>query len=253
RTRLDDFREVRGDRRGTVNDAVRAVVTGALRSWLLGRGEQLSASATVRALVPVGVRAAGPGGGAAGTVGGTVGCAVGTGGWAGAAGIAALLVDLPIGEPDPLGRLRRVQHATAVHAASGLSVGADALVGLSGFAPPTLHSLGARAANGLTRRLYDVAITDVPGPQQPLYAAGCELAEMFPIMPLAAGHALAFGITSYNGGVYFAINADLDAVPDVAEIAELVPATLAELVAASRPADIEPGRPRRRSRERARS
>ena len=231
RTSLADFRQVRTHRGGAVNDVVLAVVTGALREWLLERGETLSPSTTVRALVPVGLAGSeGPG-------------------WNRTSEIAALLVDLPVGEPDPLRRLTRVQYEMAAHAASGRPVSVDAIVGLSGFAPPTLHSLGARAANGLTRRMYDIAITNVPGPQQPLYAAGAELTEMFPVMPLNEGHALSIGLTSYNGGVYFGVNADRDAVPDVDDVARLITSALAELVTVSRPADIEPGRARRRTRQ----
>jgi WS/DGAT/MGAT family acyltransferase len=231
RTSLADFRQVRAHRGGAVNDVVLAVIAGALREWLLERGEALSPAATVRALVPVGLaNADGPG-------------------WNRTSAIAALLVDLPVGERDPLRRLTRVQYEMAAHAASGRPVSVDAIVGLSGFAPPTLHSLGARAANGLTRRMYDVAITNVPGPQQPLYAAGAQLTEMFPIMPLNEGHALSVALTSYNGGVYFGVNADRDAVSDVDDVARHLTAALAELVVVSRPADIEPGRPRRRSRE----
>lgn len=251
RTDLEDYRRIRAGRRGTVNDAILTVVAGVLRHWLTGRGEVLGPAATVRALVPVGMRgsvdgSSGSSGFGVPEDGDPAGGVAGPGGWAGGGEIAALLVDLPIGEPDPLRRLARVQYAMAAHSASGMTVGAGALVGLSGFAPPTLHSLGARAANGLTRRMYDIAITNVPGPQQPLYAAGAELTEIFPILPLTEGHALSVGVTSYNGGVFFGINADRDAVPNVAELADLVPAALAELVSVSRPADIEPGRTRRR-------
>jgi diacylglycerol O-acyltransferase / wax synthase len=91
--------------------------------------------------------------------------------------VSALLVDLPVGEPDVVRRLAQVRCAMAAHANSGRSVSADALVAPSGFAPPTLHALGAGAADGLTRRLFtrrlfSLVVTNVPGPQIPLYAAG---------------------------------------------------------------------------------
>lgn len=229
RADLDGLRAVRAERGGTVHDAVLTVVTGALRAWLQARGEPLGAATTVRALVPVGVNGAG---------GDQLG-------WTRSSQVAALLVDLPVGEPDPVRRLLRVRYAMAAHAASG-PVGADALVGLSGFAPPTLTSLSARAAHSLTRRMYDIAVTNVPGPQQPRYAAGAQLLEMFPFLPVNEGHALTIGLTSYDGGVYFGVNADRDAVRDVSEVAVMIESAYAELVAASRPADIEPGRPRRR-------
>ena len=67
----------------------------------------------------------------------------------------------------------------------GQSVGADSLIALTGFAPPTLHALGARAARGLSRRLFNLVVTNVPGPQLPLYAAGSRMLEVFPVVPLA--------------------------------------------------------------------
>jgi diacylglycerol O-acyltransferase / wax synthase len=232
RADLADFRTVRERRAGTVNDVVLAVVTGALRSWLLSRGETLSSATTVRALVPVGMNGQ-PGE---------------SPGWTKASQVTGLLVDLPVGAADPLRRLAQVQYAMAGHAASGRPVGADALVGLSGFAPPTLHSLGARAAHGLTRRMYTVAITNVPGPQLPLYAAGARMTEMFPILPLNRGQALSIALTSYDGGVYFGVNADRDSVPDVNAVATWLNTSLAELLVVSTPADIEPGSGRRRAR-----
>jgi hypothetical protein len=146
--------------------------------------------------------------------------------------VTALLVDLPIGEADPVRRLTQIAHAMAAHEQSGRSVGADALVALSGFAPPTLHALGARAANGLTQRLFSLVVTNVPGPQLPVYAAGARMTEMFPIPPLAPGHAVSIGLTSYDGGVYYGVNGDRDAMPDIAVLATLLEDSLAELVEA---------------------
>ena len=228
RADLADFRRIRADLGGTVHDAILTVVTGALRGWLLSRGEPLTGPATVRALVPVSIADVDDDGLRPGRV-------------------AALLVDLPVGEANPRRRHAQVRYAMAAHAGSG-PVGADVLVGLSGFAPPTLNSLSARAAHGLTRRMYDIAVTNVPGPQQPRYAAGARLVEMFPIMPLNEGHALAVGLTSYAGGVFFGVTADRDAVPDVDRFAGLIATALADLLAAGRPGDIEPGGRRRRRR-----
>jgi WS/DGAT/MGAT family acyltransferase len=233
RARLADFRTVRERCGGTVNDVVLAVVTGALRNWLLSRGETLAASASVRALVPIGMSGdAGPG-------------------WTKASSVSGLLVDLPVGETDPLRRLTQLRHAMAAQTEAGRPVSADALVSLSGFAPPTLHSLGARAAHGLTRRMYSVAVTNVPGPQQPLYAAGARMTEMFPVLPLNEGQAVSIALTSYNGGMYFGVHADRDAVPDVSAIASWLGTALGDLLVVSAPADIAPGqRPRRRRESR---
>ena len=144
--------------------------------------------------------------------------------------MSSYFVDLPVGEGNPVMRLHQVSFAMRGHAESGQSVGADALVGLSGFAPPTLHSLGARVASTLNRRLFNLVVTNVPGPQQPLYAAGARLLEMYPVLPLTKGQALSVGLTSYDGGVYYGLNADRDALADVDVLAACLEESLAELV-----------------------
>jgi len=211
RTELDDYKQVRKAHGGTVNDVVLAVATGALRNWLLSRGRSVTARSTIRALVPVSVRA----GHEKGALGNKV---------------SSYLVDLPVGEPDPVIRLSHVSYAMKAHKESGQSVGADAIVALSGFAPPTLHTLGARVANGITRHLFNVVITNVPGPQFPLYAAGAQMLEMFPVVPLVKGQGLCIGLTSYNGGVFYGLNADRDVMPDIDIVGSLIEESLAELV-----------------------
>jgi diacylglycerol O-acyltransferase len=211
RTELDDYKRVRKAHGGTVNDVVLATVAGALRNWLLSRGESVTGRTTIRAMVPVSVR---------------------TEHESGALGnrVSSYLVDLPVGEPDPVVRLSQVSFAMRAHKESGQSVGADAIVALSGFAPPTLHALGARVANGISRRLFNVVITNVPGPQFPLYAGGAQMLEMFPVVPLAKGQGLCIGLTSYNGGVFYGLNADRDVMADVDVVGSLLEESLAELV-----------------------
>src|SRR4051812_4069982 len=213
RTDLEDYRKVRKQRGGTVNDVVLATTAGAIRGWLLSRGEPVTPSTTVRAMVPVSIR-----GGDEARPGNRV---------------SSYLVDLPVGEPNPMVRLSQVSYAMKAHKESGQSVGAEALVALSGFAPPTLHALGARVANSFTRRLFNVVITNVPGPQFPLYASGARMLEMFPVIPLGTGQAVSIGLTSYNGGVFFGLNADRDAMHDVDVLASLIEESLAELVEAT--------------------
>jgi hypothetical protein len=115
------------------------------------------------------------------------------------------------------------------HKETGQAVGAAALAGLAGFSPPTLHSLGARVAQGLSRRLFNLVVTNVPGPQQPLYAAGARMLASYPVIPLARGHALAIGLTSYDGRVYYGLNADREALPDVDVLAQCLVDALVEL------------------------
>jgi len=145
--------------------------------------------------------------------------------------ISSYLVDLPVGEEDPVRRLQHIKAEMRAHKEEGQSVGADVLIRLSGFAPPTLHSLAARAASGLSRRVFNVLVTNVPGPQYPLYARGARMLEVFPVVPLARGQIVSIGLTSYNGGVFYGLNADRDAMWDVDTLAGLIEESLGELVA----------------------
>jgi WS/DGAT/MGAT family acyltransferase len=215
RTRLDDYRAVRAAHGCSVNDVVLAVVSGAMRNWLLARGEPVSSSSAVRAMVPMSVRAdpdrPEPLDGAM------------------ASRVASFLVDLPVGEANAVVRLHQITHQMRAHAESGRSVGARFLVRLGGFAPPTLHALGARAASEMSSRIFNLLVTNVPGPQVPLYAAGATMLEMFPVMPLAKGQGLAIGLTSYHGGVYYGLNADRDAMGDLEMLAGMIGESLDEL------------------------
>jgi WS/DGAT/MGAT family acyltransferase len=211
---LDDHRRIRKAHGGTVNDVVLATVAGALRAWLLTRGEKVSTSTTVRALVPVSVRGTDASSGAPAT----------------GNRVSSYLVDLPVGEPNAVMRLHQVSYRMQAHKETGQAVGAEALVGLAGFAPPTLHSLGARVASGLSKRWFNLVVTNVPGPQQPLYAGPARMLAAYPVVPLAKGQALSIGLTSYDGGVYYGLNADRDAMPDVGVLAQCLEDSLAELL-----------------------
>ena len=113
---------------------------------------------------------------------------------------------------------------------SGRAVEANNLVGLAGFAPPTLHAMGARLGSAMSRRLFNVIVTNVPGPQNTLYAGDAAMLSTYPVIPLAKGQALAIGLTSYDGGVYYGLNADRDAMPDVDVVGQSIVDSLAELV-----------------------
>jgi WS/DGAT/MGAT family acyltransferase len=209
KTELDDYKRVRKAHGGTVNDVVLATVAGALRTWLLTRGESVTPTTTIRAMVPVSVRAEGESGGNR---------------------VSSYFVDLPVGEGNPVMRLHQVSFAMRAHKESGESVGADALVQLTGFAPPTIHALAARLGSDFSKRLFNLVVTNVPGPQFPLYAAGARMLEMYPVVPLSKGQAVSVGLTSYDGGVYYGLNADRDAMPDVDVLANCIEESLAELV-----------------------
>ncbi|HEX3814884.1 MAG TPA: wax ester/triacylglycerol synthase family O-acyltransferase [Mycobacteriales bacterium] len=214
RSTLEDYRKVRAKYGGTVNDVVLATVAGALRVFLMTRGEPVGGSTVIRAMVPVSVRTESE----QGELGNRV---------------LPHFIELPVGEPNPVLRLSRISYAMQAHKTgnqASQTVGARALIKLSGFAPPTLHALGARAAGSFARKFFNVVVTNVPGPQQPLYATGARMLEVFPVVPLAKGQPLSIGLTSYNGGVYYGLNADRDAMGDVDVIGSLIAEALAELV-----------------------
>ncbi|AZI57490.1 wax ester/triacylglycerol synthase family O-acyltransferase [Nakamurella antarctica] len=215
---LTEVKAIRKAHGGTVNDVILAIIAGALRSFLLSRGEPVIAGTTLRAMVPMSVRQPAAVDPAAETVSEAV-------------PIITHLIDLPVSEPNPVMRLHQVSFAMASHHESGQGMDADSLMELGRFAPPTLHALGARVGSGLSRRLYNVLITNVPGPQIPLYAAGAPVIAMYPVASLAKGQALAISITSYNGGVFFGLTADRDGLPDIAELAQLLVESVDELFA----------------------
>ena len=216
-TDLDDYRRIRSrvtrshkDLDVSVNDVVLATLSGAFRSWLLTRGEAVHGGTTIRAMVPVSVHAddSAPTG----------------------AQLTACFVDLPVGEPAPIMRLRQIAYSMAHQMGEDGAVSAEALMGLGGFAPPTMHALGARLGGVVSRRLYNVVVTNVPGPQLPLYAAGARMVSTYPVTPLGRGQALSIGLTSYDGGVYYGLYADRDAMPDADVLGRGIVDALAELV-----------------------
>jgi diacylglycerol O-acyltransferase len=194
----------------TINDVVLATISGALRTWLLTRGEPVHSATAVRAMVPVSVYDTED----ATRLGRVMAC----------------FVDLPVGEPVASMRLHQIAFAMRQQMEGGQAVGADSLAGLAGFASPTLHSLGARLGSAMSRRLFNVVITNVPGPQQPLYAADALMLSTYPVMPLARGQAVSIGLTSYDGGVYFGLNGDRAAMPDLDVLGQCLVDSLAELV-----------------------
>src|SRR3954452_15195090 len=233
KTQLEDYRKVRRFHGGTVNDVILATITGAMRSWLMTRGEPVLGSRTLRAMVPMGVIDSDLEPTSLGSQ------------------VAGHLLSLPIGEPSPLVRLHQVSYALKAHKETGRAVAADRLAGVAGFAPTTFHALGSRVAATQVRRGFNLVITNVPGPQFPLYAAGAQMAESYPVQPLLPGHALAIGVTSYDGGVYFGLNGDRDALPDLEVLGQCVREALEELVDS-----ISPSRqraPRGRKKTAARS
>ena len=221
-TDLDDYKRVRARlTKGafaddvSINDVILATVTGAFRTWLMTRGESVHGATTIRAMVPVSMHndeselSAGR-------------------------HLTACFVDLPVGEPGASMRLHQIAFAMRQQMEAGRAVGADTLAGLGGFAPPTMHTLAARLGGAVSRRLFNVAITNVPGPQHPLYVAGAQMASTYPVMPLGPSRALSIGLTSYDGGVYYGLYADRDALPDADVLGQSIVDALHELLEAPR-------------------
>ena len=229
--RLEDLRAIRAEHGGTINDVVLAVVTGGLRAWLMTRAESLAGVRQLRAVVPVSVNDENEEATSLGSQ------------------IAVHFVDLPVGEPSPVVRLHQVSYSLESHKATGRGVAASRLAGIAGFAPTTFHAVGSRVAAAQPGRSYHLSITNVPGPQSARYAASAEMVASYPVPPLVPGHALAIGVTSYHGGVFFGITADRDLVPDADILAQCLADALVELHDSATGARHRAPRGRRRSED----
>jgi hypothetical protein len=138
---------------------------------------------------------------------------------------------LPVGEADPVRRLEAISGAMAGIKDSGQAVGAQVLTQLSGFAPPTIMAQAARLQ--ARQRFFNLVVTNVPGPQFPLYVQGRELEALYPMVPLAENTALGIAIMSYHGQLNFGLLADRDALPDLERLAEGLRAAITELARAA--------------------
>ncbi len=212
---LAELKRIKGETGGTVNDVILAVVAGALGRYLRSRGHS-TRELELRAMVPISVR---------------------TDEQHGALGnrVSAMMASLPVWCEDPVERLRVVSTRMGDLKSSKQAVGASLLTEASDFAPPTIAAQAARLQS--RQRFFNLVVTNVPGPQFPLYLLGRELIDVFPMVPLAENQGVCFGIMSYNGGVNFGITADYDAMPDLDALAGDVRAVIEELSAAVTSAD----------------
>src|SRR5271167_126120 len=210
--RLEDFKLVKNAFGGTVNDVVLAVVAGALRSFLISRGVHTE-GLELRALVPVSVR-----GEAEHHTGGNR--------------IVVMRGPLPVYIADPVERLRFVSQAMEGLKESKAALGAEVIAGVQNFAPPTILAQASRL--NFSTRLFNLLVTNVPGPQFPLYVLGREILEAYPIAFLPENHALAIAIMSYNGQLNFGLLGDFDAVSDIESIGESIQDELNQLVKLAR-------------------
>ncbi|HEY1523870.1 MAG TPA: wax ester/triacylglycerol synthase family O-acyltransferase [Solirubrobacteraceae bacterium] len=226
---LSEFKSVKNVLGGTVNDVVLAAVAGGLGSYLRAHDED-TRDKELRAMVPVSVRAD--------IERGALGNRV-----------AAMWAPLPVGILDPVRRLRALSESMSEIKESGQAVGAQVLTSLTGFAPTTIMSQAARLQ--ARQRMFNLVVTNVPGPQIPLYVQGRKLQALYPMVPLAENTALGIAIMSYNGQLNFGLAADYDGLSDLETLAEHLRLAIEELLAAAAPGPRRPngrrGRPRGRT------
>ncbi|HJV04518.1 MAG TPA: wax ester/triacylglycerol synthase family O-acyltransferase [Actinomycetota bacterium] len=194
---VSDAREIKKALGGTVNDVVLAATAGAVRRLLRRRGEEVAGLA-LRALMPVSIRDR------------SQRMAFGN-------QVSVFFVDLPVGERDPVKRLRKITRATRTLKRSQQAVAATALINSAGWAPATLHGLAARLVS--QQRLINLVVSNVPGPQVPLYLDGARLLVAYPVMPLGPTTALSVAVTSLSGTMGFGFTGDWDAMPDIDDLA----------------------------------
>jgi diacylglycerol O-acyltransferase len=209
---LQDFKLVKNAFGGTVNDVVLTIVAGALRSFLVSRGVRTEGM-ELRALVPVSVRAEDEH-------------------HQGGNRIVVMRGPLPVYIADPIQRLRFVSEAMDGLKESKQALGAEVIAGVQNFAPPTILAQASRL--NFSTRLFNLLVTNVPGPQFPLYVLGREMLEAYPVAFLPQHHALAIAIMSYNGQMNFGLLGDFDALPDIDSVGESIAEELASLVSLAR-------------------
>jgi WS/DGAT/MGAT family acyltransferase len=215
--RLEDFKLIKNAFGGTVNDVVLTVVTGALRTYLISHGIRTEGM-ELRALVPVSVR------------GQDEHHQLGN-------RIVVMRGPLPVYIADPIARLRFVKHAMDGLKESKQALGAEVIAGVQNFAPPTILAQASRL--NFSTRLFNLIVTNVPGPQFPLYVLGREILAAYPVAFLPQHHALAIAIMSYNGQMNFGLLGDFDALADIDVIAQSIADELDTLVALARQVGAE--------------
>jgi diacylglycerol O-acyltransferase / wax synthase len=206
---LADLKRVKDAHGGTVNDVILSIVAGTLGKYLRARGHDTE-GLELRAMVPVSVRAEEEHG------------ALGN-------RISAMMAPLPVWCEDPVERLQVLTEEMGDLKSSGQAVGAEILTKLTDFAPGTIASQAARLQPA--QRFFNLVVTNVPGPQFPLYVLGRKMESIFPMVPLARRQALCVGIMSYDGQVNFGLIGDYDAMADLESFALDLEATTAEVVA----------------------
>src|SRR4051794_27892821 len=221
---LADLKTIRKRTGATVNDVVLAVAAGGLREYFIARGDT---PVDLKAMVPVNVREAG----AEGDLGNA---------------ISFMFVALPCTEPDPLRRLETIHETTRTQKITGASAEANRALQALAFAPPPVQHAVSQLVSG--PRAFNLVVSNIPGPSMPLWLRGCLLQESYPVVPLAAEHALSIGITTIRDAACFGFYADRKVLPDAGELPVAVDAAIDELMTATggkrlRPVPPQPTRP----------
>jgi diacylglycerol O-acyltransferase / wax synthase len=211
---LADLQRVKRHFGTTVNDVVLAAAAGAVRRLLEEHGD---APLQLKAMVPVSVRGKGQ--------------ALGN-------EISFMFVNLPCDEPDPVRRLRDVHLATMERKEAGEPDGANTVLNALRYAPQTLQRIASHAVAG--PRAFNLTVSNIPGPREPLYMLGCELEESYPVVPISDRHAMSIGVTTIKGEACFGVYADRRTLPDADLVAEALDAAVGELLAL---AEARAGRP----------
>ena len=214
RASLGDVKAIKNELGGTVNDVFLAVISGGFRALLQSRGEE-PAPAMVRSLIPVSVRAAGEESIYENR-------------------LSALVADLPVEIADPVERLAVVTAQLATLKASSESEAGEAFVSLRRYVPFVLASLFVRLAFSVPQREIVTVTTNVPGPQEPLYALGRRLVEIIPYVPIATTLRTGVAIFTYCGQVTFGVTGDYATTPDLDVLARGIEDGVAELLAVVR-------------------
>jgi diacylglycerol O-acyltransferase len=209
---LADFKQIKDSLDGSINDVVLTVVAGALRRHLERRGEDVD-DLDLKVFVPVSIRSEEQ----RGETGNQV---------------AGIIATLPVSLSGVLARFDSIHREMQGLKESGQALGASVLTGLAGFAPPNIMTVASRVASRL-QRAVNLVVTNVPGPQHPLYIQGRELRDFFPMVPLAQNMALNIAILSYNGRINFGLTGDWDLLHDLDDLAADLEAAIEELAKAA--------------------
>ena len=208
---LDELKAVKNEFGGTLNDVILAAVAGALGRYMRARGHA-TAGVEIVAMVPVSVR---------------------TEDQKGALGnqVSSMMAPLPVSIEDPVERLKHVSESMGDLKDSKQAMGATLMTQLADFAPPTISAQAARLQS--RQRFFNLVVTNVPGPQFPLFLMGRRMKRVFPMVPLAKRQAVCVGIMTYDGQVNFGLIGDYDAMSDLEDLGQDLDASLDELIEAA--------------------